>query len=235
VSATGRGRERIPFDYYPTPPWCVHRLLDAHADDLGIYDGVDVRVLEPTVGDGAIVRAVDSWRPPERSVVSVDALPEWTGVELRRGALDPATRLAHHHEGVDFRAWWPEPGLFGAEPFDVCLGNPAFSIAESIIRHALELSRFVVMLLRVGFLGASERLDFWRTVGADPALRVLPDRPSFDGDGTDSATYAWFVWGCDAIRGVEVLDETPIEIRDAQKPTREPLGLQVSLFEGGLG
>ncbi len=78
------------------------------------------------------------------------------------------------------------------------------------------------MLLRVGFLGSSERLAFWSSVDANPALRVLPERPSFDGVGTDSSTYAWFVWGCPAITGVEVLASTPKAIRNAQKPSIRP-------------
>lgn len=229
MSATGRGRERAPFDYYPTPPWCVHRLLDRCADGLGIVDGSDVLALEPTCGDGAIIRAVDSWpllRP-------ASALPEWTGVELRRGALDPTTRVANHVEGVDFRSWEPEQAPFGGLPFDIVIGNPPFALAEPIIRHAMTMAPVVVMLLRLGFLGSAERIPFW-TEHSDPALRVIPDRPSFDGEGTDSSTYAWFVWGCYDVQGVEVLDETPASIRAAQKPAEpdyEPP--QANLF-GGL-
>lgn len=221
MSAKGRGAHRGgDVDFYPTPAWPVHRLLDAHADDLGLFDGHDVRALEPTCGDGAIVRACDSW-PRLRSA---DARPHWTGVELRPHALDLMTRLDCHVEGVDFRAWdyrdvTPlERHAHRDLPFDVIIGNPPFNIAESIIRRCLDLSPIVVMLLRVGFLGSGERLPFWRGIGEGVALRVLPDRPSFDGEGTDSSAYAWFVWGCDAIRGVEVLDETPVEIRNAQKP-----------------
>jgi predicted nucleic acid-binding protein len=224
VSAKGRGAHRGgDTDYYPSPNWCVDRLLENCGTRLLDPSDITINALEPTVGDGAIVRAVDAWCARSGVVA-----PKWTGVELRRGALDSRTRLAHHVEGVDFRAWAES----SRRRFDVCIGNPPFNLFESIARRALAVSDVTVLLLRVSVLESEERIDFWRTVGRDPALRVLPQRPSFDGEGTDSCAYAWFVWGHPQIRGVEVLDDTPIEIRNAQKPN----GLhvdprQVSLFD----
>lgn len=222
---------RIPFDFYPTPPWLVDRLLDRHASDLGFGRELNrPRLLEPTVGDGAIVRAVDGWiaRTPHYEMEHA-----WTGVELRRDALLPETDLEVHVEGVDFRTWHPHCPNCGTydcewfdETFDGAIGNPPFSIAEAIIRHALSLARWTAMLLRVGFLGSEDRLDFWRGPAADPWVRVIPDRPSFDGIGTDSATYAWFVWGDVDLVGprVDVLDHTPASVRSAYRPAL-PTGL----------
>ena len=216
MSATGRGAERAEYDYYPTPAWCVDRLLD----DCGVSLLGDSRtVLEPSVGDGAIVRAT-----------RVSCL-QWTGVELRRGALRPDTHLDVHVEGVDFRAWE------ASHRFDACIGNPPFGLAESIVRRCLGMADRVAMLLRVGFLGSAERYPFWQQFGDDCALRVLPDRPSFDGEGTDSATYGWFVWGCPEVRGVRVLAPTPASVRAAQAaearalPSIDPR--QLPMFGGG--
>lgn len=214
MSAAGRGAERAEYDYYPTPAWCVDRLLDDCGADLGLFDGHDVEALEPTVGDGAIVRACERWAWAARLAGGV-ASPRWTGVELRRGALAGGTPLVHHVEGVDFRSWVPEIPLDHGT-FDVCIGNPPFNFAESIVRRCLAMSDRVAMLLRVGFLGSAERYPFWQEYGDDCALRVLPDRPSFDGEGTDSATYAWFIWGCPDVRGIRVLATTPKPIRAAQ-------------------
>lgn len=215
MSATGRGRERVDFDFYPTCPWIVHRLLDRHGDELFPIFRPDV--LEPTVGDGAIIRACDEWFMGRKA----DCEPNWTGVELRRGALiqGMGTVVEHHFEGVDFRGWYPEKHGLAVDLYDLSIGNPPFSIAESVIRHCLEMSRATAMLLRLGFLSSAERVDFWRGCGADPIVRVLPDRPSFDGLGTDSATYAWFIWGAE-LSGprVDVLDTTPASVRNAQKP-----------------
>ena len=203
MSAKGR-REGppVPFDYFPTPAWCVDRLLDDCAADL--FEGA-ANILEPTVGDGAIVRAVEGWHRERGRRVGT-----WTGIELRHVEHEPL--VTHHIGGVDFRA-------IRCGYFDCAIGNPPYCDAESIIRHALQMSDRAAFLLRVGFLGSAERVPFWRKHGHLPfGLRVLPDRPSFDGEGTDSATYAWFVWGCPGVTGVKVLETTPIEVRSAQKP-----------------
>ncbi len=68
------------------------------------------------------------------------------------------------------------------------------------------------------FLGSAERVPFWSGPGGNPTLRILPDRPSLDGDGADSSTYAWFIWGAE-LSGprVDVLDPTPATVRAAQE------------------
>lgn len=215
MSAKGRGRhEGGEHDYYPTPAWCVDRLLDDCGDLL-----FSAHALEPTCGDGAIIRAASAWL--ERQGWHT----HWTGVELRRGALHAGTPVDKLFEGEDFRTWQPP------RRFDFAIGNPPYSLAEQIARKALACSDRVALLLRTGFLGSDERVDFWRGVGANPALRVLPDRPSFDGVGSDSATYAWFVWGSSEIQGVHMLDSTPLAVRNAQKPqSLEFEHIQGSLF-----
>jgi len=206
MSAKGR-REggSVPFDYYPTPAWCVDRLLDDCGVDLLRETCC---VLEPTVGDGAIVRAMRA-----RSA-AWDVL-DWYGCELRPNA--GAADVCHLWEG-DFRAMERPPG-----GYCLSVGNPTYTLAEAIVRHALSMSEAGAFLLRVGFLGSAERVQFWRDHAHLPfGLRVLPDRPSFDGEGTDSATYAWFVWGCEEVTGVKVLEPTPVEVRNAQKPSSTP-------------
>lgn len=213
MSAKGRGRhEGGEFDYYPTPAWCVDRLLDRVGAELfAPRDDIHrTQALEPTAGDGAIVRAVDDWFGRMRHG---EVRPAWTVVEMRENALRaPLATFVDAHEGVDYRTWRP------TLRFDVSIQNPPYALAEAIIRKALGECRRVAALLRTGFLGSDERTEFWRTVGANPALYVLPDRPSFDGVGSDSATYAWFVWGDPALTGVHMLDSTPLAVRNAQKP-----------------
>lgn len=222
MSAKGRGRhEGGDFDYYPTPAWCVDRLLDRIGPKLFSHT---TRALEPTAGDGAIVRAASAWCEKHDAPA-----PIWCAVEMRHGAIAEGTAVAERYEGIDFRTFKPRA------PFDVSLGNPPYNLAESIIRHALSMCGVTAMLLRTGFLGSDERVDFWRTVGMNPALYVIPDRPSFDGQGTDSATYAWFVWGGE-FSGVHMLDSTPLAVRNAQKPQGLTFeARQPSLFASGGG
>ena len=58
MSARGRGTTPEPDEFYATPAWAVHRLLDT-APFLAFRG----KYVEPCVGDGAIVAAVESWRP----------------------------------------------------------------------------------------------------------------------------------------------------------------------------
>lgn len=51
-----------------------------------------------------------------------------------------------------------------------------------------------------------------------PSLFVTPKRPSFTNGGTDSADYAWFVWGLGA-SAVRILDVPP---PNPEPPAREP-------------
>lgn len=224
MSAAGRGEHRGgDVDFYPTPAWCVDRLLENCGREL-FPPGAFIHALEPTCGDGAIVRATDAWLSNDRGVNTRTV--KWTGVELQRGRLDPRTQLAEHYEGVDFRSW------VAPRSFDVSMGNVAYNVAESLIRRALVCSAVVVQLLHLGFLGSDERVEFFANIGARPALRVLPDRPSFDGEGTDSIPYAWYIWGHPTIRGVEHLAPTPASVRKAQKPQALVFeARQCSLFE----
>jgi hypothetical protein len=173
MSATGRGSERREADYYPTPAWCVQRLLD-HVD----LPGGDW--LEPSAGEGHIVRAVNAQRDDVRWVMA--EIREECGPALRGLgglALDPADFLG--------------PKLEGVRGFAVALGNPPFSLAQEFIERALQMAEQVIFLLRLSFLESQKREGFFVRVGV-PDVYVLPERPSFTGEGTDSCAYAWMRW-----------------------------------------
>lgn len=89
-------------------------------------------------------------------------------------------------EGDDYFDW-KEPKV------DLILTNPPFSIAQEFIEKALIDAKTVIMLLRLNFLGAQKRNEFWNNNEPD-ALYILSKRPSFTGKGTDSTEYAWYVW-----------------------------------------
>jgi hypothetical protein len=88
-------------------------------------------------------------------------------------------------EGLDFFEW--------NQPVDLILTNPPFSLAQEFIDHSNKHAQTVFMLLRLNYLGAIKRYEWW--VKQPPtALYVLSKRPSFTGSGTDATDYAWFVW-----------------------------------------
>lgn len=194
MSSTNRGGQRSPADFYPTPAWCVHRLLENHR--FRAAAGLDVpgpkRWLEPCVGDGAIIRAV---REVEPGIV-------WSAGDIRPDASCDGLFV----RVGDFLS--AKPGFGWGEDIGLVISNPPFSLAEPIIRHADVFSDSVVMLLRLAFLSSGKRAPFMRE--RTPDVYVLPNRPSFDGIGNDSPDYGWFHWhGSPGRRGhVVILEST---------------------------
>ena len=183
MSATNRGGERVALDAYYTPDdvarLCVSALPDAALPRDGEW------ALEPSVGGGAFVRALQA-RQPGAQVVGIDLDPAAPGLTLGLDALvGDFTR-------VDLSAF-PPPRLV--------YGNPPYREAEEHIRHALHVVRpdgpypagYVAFLLRLAMLESERRRPLWRD-HPPIAVHVLARRPSFTGGGTDSAAYAWFVW-----------------------------------------
>jgi hypothetical protein len=185
MSATNRGAERRPDDFYETPQWCVDRLLDRVSLPTGHW-------LEPSCGAGAIIRAVSRREAPTWT-------PQWTAVDLHPqmpGAVE-----------ADFLTWLPPPRL----RFRVCLGNPPFSMALPFAKKCRDLADITILLLRLNWLASAERAAWLQR--NPPSVFVLPNRPSFTGNGTDATDYGWIAWGLHPSHRIEILNETPIEER----------------------
>ena len=75
--------------------------------------------------------------------------------------------------------------------------NPPFNLAMDFIKKSLEdveENGYVIMLLRLNFLGSRERNE-WLKNNMPFEIYVHAKRMSFTGDGkTDSIEYAHFVW-----------------------------------------
>jgi len=171
-------------DVYPTPAWCVHRLLDRVVLPGGEW-------LEPAVGDGAIVRAVDEYRHDVR----------WTTADIRdTGYADMI---------MDFTG---EDALNSEMAcMDVIITNPPYNKALDFVITSICLGKIVVMLLRVNWLASQRRQPFLRR--HMPDVYVLPNRPSFTGTGTDATEYGWFVWGGGHGGKIDILGTTPLKER----------------------
>ena len=164
----------MPADNYPTPSWCVERLLESVALPGGTW-------LEPAVGEGAILRAVN------RDDVS------WTAVDIRPEAVKTVSTLVPSDrlfEG-DFLTL-SAARTFEPRSFSVVLTNPPYGRALEFVQASLPLAETVVMLLRLSFLASKTRHDFMKTT--KPDVWVMPTRPAFVNRKTDSTDYAWFIW-----------------------------------------
>jgi len=187
MSSTGRGRERQPRDYYPTPAPVVRAcldLLDLRPDQHG---------LEPSAGTGA-------WLGP-----MLDRLGHVDAVEIDRKKCKALRELRAGHETpgsvicTDFTEHMP-PGVGATGMYDWIIGNPPFSVASQHVQHAhwlLKPGGRLAFLLGSGWLHTAgrrwlrERFALWRDYG-------IEGRPPFmqavQVEGTDSVEYSLFVW-----------------------------------------
>jgi len=195
MSATNRGANREPFDNYPTPKWCVHRLLEAVNLPGGLW-------LEPSAGEGKLIQAVNE----VRSDVT------WDAIDIRNENEPSLLQHANCYIG-DFLQTEQTEG------YSVLITNPPYSHALEFVKHGMGFADHVVMLLRLNFAAMGERAgkpEFLRAF--PPDVYVLPNRPSFTFDNhTDATEYAWFVWSAESIeRGwgrFQVLQSTDVSVR----------------------
>lgn len=197
MSATNRSDVRHADDFYETPSWCVRRLLEAVDLPVGYW-------LEPSVGHGAIVRAVNSHF--DASGFKVD----WTAADIRPVVRDEVSDVIDStqlYAGLDFT----KTSMLDTGEYDVIITNPPYCHAMEFIARSLTIADYVVMLLRLNFLGSATRAGFFRKTMPD--VYVLPNRPSFSADGrTDATEYCWAIWPPerDRVGGrVVVLADTP--------------------------
>lgn len=199
MSATGRGKGRETNDYYATPAWTVDRLFecDKFIEHLATVDTPmeEQAWLEPGVGEGAIIDAV------EASGIKPFA---WDTVDV----VDTGD-LTFHGSFLDYKT---------RERYSCVIGNPPYLLAQEFITKALELADVVVFLLRLNLLGSEERADWWRQMSPKPDIFVLPNRPVFalnkqGKPGVDATEYAWFVWSPTSAGRWTILNSTSKEER----------------------
>ena len=220
VSAARRGtRPRRRHDDYPTPAWCVDRLVEGCPDLVSVLRcGGDI--LEPAAGAGGIIEVLKK-HPPVRT--------RWWAVEKQKKYRPPLCALIIKESQVftdDYLRWSP-PKVVGAlinmPPmyFDAIVTNCPYTLALPYVQKACSESDLVIMLLRLGFLASNARAPWMRD--HTPDVLVLPDRPKFTWNGSDNSDYAWMVWHGNAIRRegvVKVLNSTPLAERMLDGSTR---------------
>lgn len=204
MSSTGRGpRLGGDDDFYVTPAWAVHRLLEAVDLPGGTW-------VEPAAGNGAIVRAVDAYHTRNTSPRRVN----WHAWEIREEESAALLETRATFRIADFLAHADEPVV----DVTVCIGNPPYSLAQEFIEKARAQfpNAIVCFLLRLNFVGSEKRAAFMRA--NPPDIATLPNRPSFTGGPTDSIEYGWFMWrpGARSVGTFRVLGLTSLEARKAE-------------------
>jgi hypothetical protein len=192
--------------------------LDVFSGFISTGEAENGRWLEPGAGEGNIIYGAKSWKP------HFD--PIWDACELRE-ECEPILKEqgADIIQIGDYFEKGPPPG----QRYSVIMTNPPFRLAQEFIQRSLDADcRYVVMLLRLNYIG-SERRNAFMTRHA-PDLYVLPNRPSFKATGeTDSIEYAWFLWDKHNLNrsfgDYRLLDLTPLEVRRAEHKRLKALDL----------
>lgn len=157
---------------YYTPRAVARQCVDMVLPALGVRR--PRTILEPSAGSGSFLMPLRQAFPLAK-ITAIDVAP------------DPTTTLEAIRK-VDFL-----DADFNNR-FDLIVGNPPYREATPFCIKALASAPTVVFLMRLGFLAARKRYDFWRSY--PPAwVFVLPLRPSFRGGNTDVKTdYGWVCW-----------------------------------------
>lgn len=200
MSATNRGVVRIENDFYETPEWCVHRLLENTKASFIKHIKV---VLDPCYGDGAITDALKSFG--------------YNHLHFRGVDIKPKNPVFHASLDLKFEQDFLKTDIGLYSETDCILTNPPFSLAEEIIKHSLKRNIPVIMLLRLNFLGGAKR-SRWLRNNMPSWVGVLPNRPVFGFNkkgvlGTDATEYSWMCWdiieeGYTSVPVITILNET---------------------------
>jgi hypothetical protein len=152
-------------DFYETPSWAVRAVLE----EMPWASNAKINVLEPMAGRGAIVREVRARWP--NAVITACEIDEDRATNLRDAGSD------YVYVGDVFTRQFASAAPNATEQFDLCIGNPAFSLAMPTIELGLRVAAHTTMLERLNYLGSQDRAPFWRQYA--PNLLILPRRPSF--------------------------------------------------------
>lgn len=170
MSSTVKGqRGGDGLDFFATPAWCTKAILSKFRPFGPAFD--------PFAGVGSILDVVeDEWDTCVTSGYEID--PDRHAIGNKRHNLDTGPRCA-------FETNWDAGGLL--------ITNPPFSHAQQCLEKAVASDNIAsVILLRLSVLEGIKRSSFWKKNPCD--VYVLSKRPSFNGKGTDSCAYAWFVF-----------------------------------------
>lgn len=235
MSATNRGADIAPHEFYETPSWAVHLILDELSNNTMSIDAPktdhsidDWWWLDAGAGSGNIIKSAREWfRLRKRKA------PKWTAVELDQAHEEALkTLVAHHpiHSQVGKRGGQCIMGDFLTIPLErrhsVAIYNPPFSQALEFIQAALTRANVVIMLQRLGWIEPRVKEDLrhrneWLSQNM-PDVYVIR-RPAFiPGSGrTDAAVYAWFVWHRIYGRRMGRIKVLPLPAHDLEKRAKK--------------
>lgn len=164
-------------DWWPTPP----RLADRIVAWAGLVDGE--RIVEPSAGDGALVRAVTRHEhgPSPTHITAVELRAEREPELLAAGADDVVIG-----DWPTVAATW---AMRDRPSFDLAIANPPFSLIAQHVFPMVAVARRAVVLLPLTALEGQERhREVWSRVVLE-RLAILVSRPRFGGHTSPATAY----------------------------------------------
>lgn len=179
-------------DDYPTPPALASACIKVLIADGWIRSPEATRVLEPSCGRGAWVRAMIAQGFDPESVYVNDIREE--AVRACPAAIPKGNRSA-----IDFLLMGQQN--FGSSYFDLVAGNPPFSDTGAHIEAGMDVlaaNGILAYLLQLNWFTARGKEDsrirwIWG-LGRPSHFYLISPRPSFTEGGTDSGAYCLAVW-----------------------------------------
>ncbi len=171
------------------------------------------------------IRKDDLYETPEpatRVLLKAESLPHsiWEPA-AGRGAIVRVLRAAGHRVLASDLVDYKEPSHFVGRDFlmerlpqgcEAIVTNPPFKLADQFVRHALELSPIVIMLLRLAYLESERRRDILEHSHL-ARVHVFRNRlPMMHRDGysrtsrqgSSAIPFAWFVWDASHVGPTEL-------------------------------
>ncbi len=193
-------------DFYVTPS----KVISDFISECNYYFKDVKSILEPCAGNGAFIKSIIDSGIYKQSFLKKGE-PSITAVELRDEQFSELLPIVDTLTIGNYLSWDSK------KKYDLIITNPPYSLAEEFIRHSFDLvnpdTGKIIMLLRINFLGAQRRFDFWKKYPLTN-LHPLSCRPSFTKSGTDQTEYAWFVWDMSDKRVAEERDIINVWGRD---------------------
>ncbi len=180
ISSTNRSNARDFHisDYYRIPIVKIKEFLNEFSKYEDIFNS-KIKILDPCAGGDNT-----------NQMSYPTAIQEFLNQEISTETIDIRDDSRANLK-QDYLRFQPK------EKYDVIITNPPFNLSLDIINKALSDVReggFVIMLLRLNYLGGKIRQELWRN-NMPKYVFVHNKRMSFTDDKkTDSIEYAHFVW-----------------------------------------
>lgn len=178
VSPMSTPKPKNEREFFPTPEGVVTLLVDVAHDRFEPDSARRPRVLEPSAGNGAIVKEIvktTNWQ-----VTAVEPHNHQPGEVTGDVTWHKETIEEHQGDG-----------------FDLVLMNPPFSKAQEHITTCLQKVRpggLLVSLVPLAFVHTQKRAMWYRRTPPNEVICISP-RPSFSGDGgTGKTEYVLICW-----------------------------------------